>query len=123
MKVKITKLANHMDHIIRPDDAQIVVTAGINLPVLIGMGTTAVIPTGIKVDLPEGHIGILTIDQLLSLNSNVSLVNGITVLDSESKGEVLVGLINNKYTSFSVNPGDIIGTIHIIKTATIKIEG
>jgi dUTP pyrophosphatase len=87
------------------------------------MGTTAVIPTGIKVDLPEGHIGILTIDQLLSLNSNVSLVNGITVLDSESKGEVLVGLINNKYTSFSVNPGDIIGTIHIIKTATIKIEG
>jgi dUTP pyrophosphatase len=123
MKVKITKLANHMDHIIRPDDSQIVVTAGINLPVLIGMGTTVVIPTGIKISLPEGHIGLLSIDPLLSLNSNVSLVNGITILDSESTGEVVLGLVNNKYTSFSVNPGDIIGTIHIIKTATIKIEG
>lgn len=67
----------------------------------------ALIPTGVAIS-PEtrGVVAILAARSGLAIKHGISLSNGIGVIDSDYRGEICVGLLNNSDAPFTVNDGD-----------------
>jgi len=81
------------------------VRARLEQPVVIAPGKRAMIPTGIRLEIPPGY------EIQVRPRSGLAAKNGITVLntpgtiDSDYRGEVAVILINLGDETFTVTPG------------------
>ncbi|MBU1202073.1 MAG: dUTP diphosphatase [Nanoarchaeota archaeon] len=97
--------------------------AAIEKAITIAPGETALIPTGIFVEIPEGHIMHITPRSGFALKNSISIVNSPGIIDSDYRGEVGVILINHGKEPFTVNRGDRIAqmTILQIKTANFML--
>lgn len=75
------------------------------------------ISTGIQVEIPEGHFGMLVPRSGLALKHQVSVVNSPGIIDSDYRGEVKVLLENRGQDLFRVNLGDRIAQLVIVPYA------
>lgn len=57
-------------------------------------GETHLVPTGVSIEIPKGKVGLLFIRSGLSVESPLGLTNGVGVIDSDYRGEILVPLRN-----------------------------
>lgn len=75
--------------------------------VVIEPGARALIPTGVHIS-PETKnvVAIIAARSGLAIKKGISLSNGIGVIDSDYRGEICVGLINNGNEPFTVSRGD-----------------
>ena len=65
------------------------------------------IPTGIKIAIPEGYAGFVQPRSGLAIKNGISLVNSPGLIDSVYRGEVCVILINlDSKKEFIINKGD-----------------
>jgi len=71
------------------------------------------IPTGLKVAIPEGFEGQVRPRSGLALRHGISMVNSPGTIDSDYRGEVGVILINMGTEAFEIQPGDRIGQLVI----------
>ena len=67
------------------------------------------IPTGLYIALPEGY------EAQVRPRSGLALKHGITVLDSDYRGELMVLLINLSQNPFTVNDGERIAQLVIAR--------
>lgn len=61
--------------------------------VTVTRGAVTMCPTGIAVAVPEGHVGLLAARSGLATRLGVNLANGVGVIDSGYRGEVMVPLV------------------------------
>jgi len=61
--------------------------------------------TGIKVAIPDKHVGILVPRSSTGLRG-LWLANIVGIIDSDYRGEVIVGLINTSELPITINPMD-----------------
>jgi dUTP pyrophosphatase len=85
--------------------------AGLDLhaaePATIGPGERASIRTGIAVEIPPGHAGLVLPRSGLAAQHGIALVNAPGLIDSGYRGEVRVLLLNtDRARPFEVHPGD-----------------
>jgi dUTP pyrophosphatase len=85
--------------------------AGLDLhavePATIGLGERASVGTGIAVEIPPGHAGLVLPRSGLAARHGVALVNSPGLIDSGYRGEVRVLLLNtDRARPFEVRPGD-----------------
>jgi dUTP pyrophosphatase len=85
--------------------------AGVDLhaaeAVTLGPGDRASVGTGISVEIPEGHAGLVVPRSGLAARHGISLVNAPGLIDSGYRGEVRVLLLNtDREKPFEVRPGD-----------------
>jgi len=74
------------------------------------------IPTGIKIEIPEGYAGFVQPRSGLAIKHGISLVNTPGLIDSGYRGEVKAILINlDREKDFSINRGDRICQLVIVK--------
>lgn len=64
------------------------------LDVTIAPGQRVLVPTGVRIALPAGHVGLVTPRSGLAARTGLSIVNSPGVIDSGYRGEVLVCLVN-----------------------------
>ncbi|MHA6525136.1 dUTP diphosphatase [Tessaracoccus sp. G1721] len=57
-------------------------------------GQRALVATGVRVALPEGHVGLITPRSGLAARHGLSVVNSPGIIDSGYRGEIKVSLIN-----------------------------
>lgn len=82
---------------------------------VINPGEIAKIPTGIAIALPEKNMVALVFGRSGNgVNHGVVPANGVGVIDSDYRGEIVVGLINNGKEPFSVHPADRIAQMVIV---------
>ena len=62
--------------------------------VVLGPGERALVPTGIALALPEGHVGLVHPRSGLAARHGLSIVNAPGTIDAGYRGEVKVLLIN-----------------------------
>jgi dUTP pyrophosphatase len=80
----------------------------------IGPGERWQVPTGIAVEIPEGHAGLVLPRSGLARRHGISLVNAPGLIDSGYRGEVKVLLLNNDPAEvFRIKPGDRIAQLLI----------
>ncbi|MFH1313995.1 MAG: dUTP diphosphatase [Candidatus Eisenbacteria bacterium] len=72
----------------------------------IASGTTALVPTGISVEVPEGHEAQVRPRSGLALKHGITVLNTPGTIDSDYRGEVGVILINHGKETFTVKRGD-----------------
>jgi dUTP pyrophosphatase len=85
--------------------------AGLDLhaaePATIGPGERASVATGIAVEIPPGHAGLVLPRSGLAARHGIALVNAPGLIDSGYRGEVRVLLLNtDREAAFEVEPGD-----------------
>ena len=79
------------------------------------------IPTGIKIAIPEGYAGFVQPRSGLAIKNGIALVNSPGLIDSCYRGEINVILINlDKDNSFFIKKGDKICQLVIKKVETVK---
>jgi len=73
----------------------------------IGPGERWQISTGIAVEIPEGHAGLVLPRSGLAVRHGISLVNAPGLIDAGYRGELKVLLLNNDPADvFRIEPGD-----------------
>lgn len=92
--------------------------AGLDLyasePAHIGPGERWQVATGVAVEIPEGHAGLVLPRSGLARRHGISLVNAPGLIDSGYRGELKVLLLNNDPAEvFRIEPGDRIAQLVI----------
>jgi dUTP pyrophosphatase len=97
--------------------------AGLDLhalePIVLGPGERASIPTGIAVEVPEGHAGLVLPRSGLAARHGIALVNAPGLIDSGYRGEIRVLLLNtDRAHAHDIAPGDRIAQLMVIRHET-----
>jgi dUTP pyrophosphatase len=80
--------------------------AAVEVEVTIPPGERQLIPTGIRVAIPEGYEAEIRPRSGLALHHGVTLVNAPGTIDADYRGEVGILLINHGRVPFIVRRGD-----------------
>ncbi|HET6830412.1 MAG TPA: dUTP diphosphatase [Solirubrobacterales bacterium] len=102
--------------------------AGLDLraaePAVLGPGERASIGTGVAVEIPAGHAGLVLPRSGLALRHGISMVNAPGLIDSGYRGELRVLLLNtDREDRFEIEPGDRIAQLLLVPlTALDPIE-
>jgi dUTP diphosphatase len=96
--------------------------AGLDLyacePAHLGPGERWSVGTGVAVEIPEGHSGLVLPRSGLARDHGIALVNGPGLIDSGYRGELRVLLLNTDPAEiFRVEPGDRIAQLVIAPIA------
>ncbi|NHQ60704.1 dUTP diphosphatase [Chlorobium sp. BLA1] len=98
------------------------ISACIEEPLTIEPLTTALIPSGFALELPEGYEAQLRPRSGLALRSMISLPNSPATIDADYRGEVKVILINYGREPFIVRNGDRIAQMVVAKVEKVSFE-
>lgn len=88
----------------------------------IGPGESVLIPTGIKIMLPEGTEAQVRPRSGLALKNGITVLNTPGTIDEGYRGEVGVILINHSKVDFTVTPGMKIAQMIIAPVVRAGIE-
>ena len=82
--------------------------------VVIPAGKRVVIPTGLAIALPSpDYVALVFARSGLGIKHGIAPANCVGVIDSDYRGEVMVGLQNSGDTDYTVNPADRIAQLMI----------
>ena len=97
-----------------PGSAAMDLHACLDQAVVVPAGGRAVIPTGIAIALPSpDYVALVYARSGLGIKHGVAPANCVGVIDSDYRGEVLVGLQNAGSADYIVQPGDRIAQLMI----------
>ena len=99
--------------------------AGLDLhavePALIGPGERAAVGTGIAVEIPSGHAGLVLPRSGLALRHGIALVNAPGLIDSGYRGEIRILLLNTDAEHpFELEPGQRIAQLLVVPFAGLE---
>ncbi len=83
-------------------------------------GQRMLIKTGIAVEIPEGHVGLIWPRSGLSVKKGTDILAG--VIDSSYRGEINVVLLNTGYDDLVIKPGERIAQLLIQPIVNAEIE-
>lgn len=100
--------------------------AGLDLHALedavIGPGARASIRTGIAIEVPQGHAGLVLPRSGLALRHGIALVNAPGLIDPGYRGELRVLLLNtDRHQSFGLSGGDRIAQLVLVRTTPASV--
>lgn len=95
--------------------------ACIDEPITLAGGEKAVIPTGIAIELPNEQLAAFVFARSgLAIKHGIGLLNSVGVIDSDYRGEICVGLINQFKEEYTINPDERIAQLVIMPVSVIE---
>ncbi len=96
--------------------------ACLEAPVTASPGETVKIPTGLAIDLGSpDHAAFVFARSGLAIKHGLVPANCVGVIDSDYRGEVLVGLFNQSSSPYTINPGDRVAQMVILPVLTPEL--
>lgn len=81
--------------------------ACLSSPMTIAPHERVKVPTGLKIAIPDPSVGAFIFPRSgLSTKFGLGLPNSVGVIDSDYRGEILVAMVNNANTPYTIQPGD-----------------
>lgn len=80
--------------------------AAIKHPIVLQPGERYLVPTGIRVALPEGYEAQVRPRSGLAIKRGITVINAPGTVDSDYRGEVKVGLVNLSGEAHTIQRGD-----------------
>ena len=106
-----------------PGSAAMDLHACLDGPVVIPAGGRSVIPTGIAIALPSpDYVALVFARSGLGIKHGVAPANCVGVIDSDYRGEVMVGLQNSGSSDFTVQPADRIAQLMVTPVVQATIQ-
>ena len=92
-------------------------------PVVIPAGGQAAIPTGIAIGLPSpDYVALIFARSSLGVKYGVTPANCVGVIDSDYRGEIMVGLRNAGKSDYIVQPGDRVAQMAVLPVIQAELE-
>ncbi len=130
MRINYTRLPIKKGYLVPEPVRATAGAAGIDLcacidePIVLLPGNITRVPSGIAISLPEGYAAFAFARSGLGVKHGITLANSVGVIDSDYRGEVLIGLINLSKEPYTVHPGDRVAQLVIMPVvAATLIEG
>lgn len=98
------------------------VRAALENPVTLQPGDRALIPTGLRIQLPEGYECQVRPRSGLALKKGISVLNTPGTVDADYRGEIGIILINLSREPFEIVPGERIAQLVINQYTRIQWE-
>ena len=105
-----------------PSAAGMDIHAAIEEPIVLKPLQRALVPTGLRIQLPQGHECQIRPRSGLALRSGISLVNTPGTIDADYRGEIRVIVIDLSDTPFTINPGERIAQMVITNYTHVEWE-
>ena len=83
-------------------------------PVTILPGQTALLPTGLAAEIPEGYVGLVFARSSLGIKRGLAPANKVGVIDADYRGEIRVGLLNHGSEPQTVEPFERVAQLAIV---------
>ena len=97
--------------------------ACIDEPLTLAGGETALIPTGLAIALPSAQYGAFVFARSgLSIKHGIGLLNSVGVIDSDYRGEIKVGVINQIKEPYTVQSGERIAQLVVMPVSVMPVE-
>lgn len=96
--------------------------ADIEAPVTLGPLQRAMVPTGIRIALPEGMEAQVRPRSGLAAKHGVTVLNAPGTIDADYRGEIKVILVNLSEEPFVINPGERIAQMVVSRYEKIEWE-
>lgn len=98
------------------------VRANITEPIVLGSLERTLVPTGLKIAIPEGYEVQVRPRSGLALKHGITLLNTPGTIDSDYRGELKMIIANMSKDAYTINPGERIGQLVLNKVEQIKWE-
>lgn len=121
MIIKIKSLSGEIPEYATEGSAGMDIRAYIEEPVVIQPGERSMIHTGLFMEIEPGYEVQIRARSGLALKNGICLANGIGTIDSDYRGEVCVILANYGSEAFTVNTGDRIAQMVVMKYEKAEI--
>ena len=96
--------------------------ACLNEAVALPAGGRTVVPTGIAIALPSAeYVALVLARSGLGIKHGVVPSNCVGVIDSDYRGEIMVGLYNSGESEYTVQPGDRIAQLMVVPVVQAKV--
>lgn len=105
-----------------PSAAGMDVRAALEAPVTLAPMQRALIPTGLRVQLPQGYELQVRPRSGLALRSGISIVNTPGTVDADYRGEIGIIVINLSDQPFTINHGDRIAQFVVAQYSHVEWE-
>lgn len=106
-----------------PGSAAMDLHACVDEAVTIPAGGRAVIPTGLAIALPSAdYVALVFARSGLGIKHGVAPANCVGVIDSDYRGEVMVGLQNSGKEDYTISPGDRIAQLMITPVVQAQVR-
>lgn len=96
------------------------VMARLDQPFILEAGASALIPTGIRVEIPAGYEIQVRPRSGLALKHGITVLNTPGTIDADYRGEIGVILINHSKKDFTITPG--LRIAQLVVTASLQAE-
>ena len=107
MKVRIINGSHHpLPEYLTPQAAGVDLRANLDTPVTLQPLQRMLIPTGLRISLPQGYEAQVRPRSGLALKKGITVLNSPGTIDADYRGEIGVILINLSQEVFLINDGD-----------------
>lgn len=94
--------------------------ANLNLPIVLKPLERALVPTGLFIELPQGHEAQIRPRSGLAFKNGITVLNSPGTIDADYRGEIKVLLVNLSNENFTINDGERIAQMVIARHETIE---
>lgn len=124
MKIKISILQHAKDlplpQYATKQSAGIDLSAAVTESIIARPGETALVPTGLRMEIPEGYEGQIRPRSGIALKHTATVLNSPSTIDSDYRGEIMVLLINLGKEDFVIRRGERIAQLVIAKCEAVS---
>lgn len=96
--------------------------AFLDAPLTLSPGARAMIPTGLRLQVPPGYEAQVRSRSGLAARFGVACLNAPGTIDSDYRGEIKVILINHGADDFVIGPGDRIAQLIVAPVCRARFE-
>ena len=96
--------------------------ADLEQELLLAPGQREVIPTGVKIALPDNRVGLIFARSGLSVKRGLMLANGVGVIDADYRGEIGCAVVNMGTEAVLVQPGMRIAQLLIVGLCSASLQ-
>lgn len=107
MEVKIINGSKHaLPQYATPQSAGLDLRANIDAPITLAPMQRCLVPTGLRIALPQGYEAQVRPRSGLAIKHGVTVLNTPGTIDADYRGEICVILVNLSDTPFVINDGE-----------------
>lgn len=89
-------------------------------PLTLAAGETALVHTGIAVEIPEGFVGLVCARSGLATKRCLAPANKVGVIDADYRGEIMVSLYNHGKSHQTIDQGERIAQLVLVPYLTAR---
>lgn len=89
-----------------PSSAGLDLRANLGSPIVLQPGERRLIPTGLHIELPQGHEAQVRPRSGLAFKHGITVLNSPGTIDADYRGEIGVLLIHHGQAAFTIEPGE-----------------